>query len=106
MMTKLLEIKKELRRRMHQSVPQQGAWLKQVIPCFLNYHAVPTNSAALSAFRYHVIALWLRALRRHSQKDRMTWARMEKLAGDWLPKPRIFPPCPSQRFAVKHRHGA
>ena len=106
MMTKLLEIKEELPLRMHRSAPQQGAWPKQVISGFFNYHAVPTNSAALSAFRDHMTALWLRALRRRSQKDRMTWARMEKLAGDWLPKPRIFPPCPSQRFAVKHRHGA
>jgi RNA-directed DNA polymerase len=59
MMAKLLEIKEELRRRMHQSIPQQGAWLKQVISGFFNYYAVPTNSAALSAFRYHVTALWL-----------------------------------------------
>ena len=29
MMAKLLEIKEELRRRMHQSIPQQGVWLKQ-----------------------------------------------------------------------------
>jgi hypothetical protein len=69
MMAKLLEIKEELRRRMHQSIPQQGAWLKQVISGFLNYHAVPINSAALSAFRYHVTALWLRAPRRRSQDN-------------------------------------
>jgi RNA-directed DNA polymerase len=102
MMTKLLEIKEELPRRMHRSAPQQGAWPKQVISGFFNYHAVPTNSAALSAFRDHMTALWLRALRRRSQKDRMTWARMEKLAGDWFPKPRLLHPWPSQRFAVKH----
>ena len=102
MMAKLLEIKEELRRRMHQSIPQQGRWLKQVITGFFNYHAVPTNSAALSAFRYHLTVLWLRTLRRRSQKDRMTWARMAKLAADWLPKPRILHPWPSQRFAVKH----
>src|SRR6202162_256401 len=102
MMAKLLEIKEELRRRMHQPIPQQGNWLKQVITGFFNYHAVPTNSAALSAFRYYVTVLWLRALRRRSQKDRMTWARMAKLAADWLPKPRILHPWPSQRFAVRH----
>src|ERR1700687_4270422 len=84
MMAKLLEIKEELRRRMHQPIPQQGNWLKQVIIGFFNYHAVPTNSAALSAFRYYVTVLWLRALPRRSQKDRMTWARMAKLAADRL----------------------
>lgn len=102
MQTKLLEIKEELRRRMHQSIPQQGTWLKQLVSGFFNYHAVPTNTAALNAFRYHVTVLWLRALRRRSQKDRMTWARMGKLATDWLPKPRILHPWPSVRFAAKH----
>ena len=85
-MAKLLEIKEELRRRMHQSIPQQGVWLEQVISGFFNYHAVPTNSAALSAFRYHVTVLWLRALWRRSQKDRMTWARMAKLADGMAPE--------------------
>ena len=46
--------------------------------------------------------LWLRALRRRSQKDRTTWERMKRLADDWLPKPRILHPWPEQRFAVKH----
>lgn len=102
MRAKLQEIKEELRRRMHQSIPRQGEWLKQVMTGFFNYHAVPTNGAALNAFRYHTTVLWLRTLRRRSQKDRMTWARMGRLAADWLPKPRILHPWPSQRFAVKH----
>ena len=102
MRAKLLDIKEELRRRMHQSIPEQGRWLKQVVSGFFNYHAVPTNSAALGAFRYHVTVLWLRTLRRRSQKDRMTWSRMGRLTADWLPKPRILHPWPSQRFAVKH----
>ena len=106
MMAKLLEIKEELRRRMHQTIPQQGAWLRQIMTGFFNYHAVPTNSAALSAFRYHTTVLWLRALRRRSQRDRMTWARMAKIAADWLPKPRILHPWPSKRFAVKTQGGS
>ncbi len=47
MKAKLLEVKEELRRRMHQPVPEQGRWLKQVVSGFFNYHAVPTNSRAL-----------------------------------------------------------
>ncbi len=35
-------------------------------------------------------------------QDRMTWARMAKIAADWLPKPRILHPWPSKRFAVKN----
>jgi len=40
--------------------------------------------------------------RRRSQKDRFTWERMARLAGDWLPQPRNFHPWPNVRFAVKH----
>ena len=46
MQAKLTEIKEELRRRMHQSIPQQGRWLRQVVTGYYNYHAVPTNSRA------------------------------------------------------------
>jgi RNA-directed DNA polymerase len=102
MRAKLREVKDELRRRMHLPIPEQGRWLKQVVTGFFAYHAVPTNSAALSAFRYHVTCLWRGSLRRRSQKDGLTWSRMKKLADDWLPLPRILHPWPHQRFAVKH----
>ena len=102
MQAKLTEIKEELRRRMHQSIPQQGRWLRQVVTGYYNYHAVPTNSRALEAFRYHVIDLWRRTLRRRSQKDGSTWERIARIANDWLPKPRILHPWPQQRFAVRH----
>ena len=102
MRAKLKEIKKELRRRMHQPISQQGNWLKQVVTGYFAYHAVPTNSRALDAFRYHVTDLWRRSLRRRSQKDRTKWDRMAKLADDYLPKPRILHPWPNARFAVKH----
>jgi group II intron reverse transcriptase/maturase len=102
MRAKLKEIKKELRRRMHQPIPEQGKWLRQVVTGYLAYHAVPTNSRALDAFRYHVTDLWRRSLRRRSQKDRTAWARITKLADDYLPKPRILHPWPNARFAVKH----
>jgi RNA-directed DNA polymerase len=99
---KLREIKEELRRRMHRPIPEQGGWLRRVVTGFFAYHGVPTNSRALVAFRYHVLDLWRRTLRRRSQKDALTWKRMTKLVDDWLPKPRILHPWPQQRFAVKH----
>src|SRR3954466_3042962 len=58
MQAKLTEIKEELRRRMHQSIPQQGRWLRQVVTGYNNYHAVPTNIEALRAFRFPVVSLW------------------------------------------------
>jgi RNA-directed DNA polymerase len=99
---KLAEIKAELRRRMHHPIPEQGRWLAQVIGGFFAYHAVPTNYAALGDFRAQVIWLWLRSLRRRSQKDGSLWERIAKLANDYLPKPRILHPWPNVRFAAKH----
>jgi group II intron reverse transcriptase/maturase len=98
----LQEIKAWLCLHMHDAIADQGRWLRAVVRGFFAYHAVPTNSRALGAFRYHVTKLWHRALRRRSQKDGLTWDRMAKLAAEWLPSPRVLHPWPNQRFAVKH----
>ena len=102
MRAKLRQIKEELRRRWHEPIPVQGKWLGQVVRGYFAYHAVPTNSRALGAFRYHVVNLWRRALRRRSQKDRTTWVRVERIADAWLPQPRILHQWPDRRFAVNH----
>jgi hypothetical protein len=98
----LREIKTQLRVRMHEAIPAQGRWLRTVVTGYFAYHAVPTNIRALGAFRFHVTDLWRRTLRRRSQKDKMTWERMTKIAAAWLPRPRILHPWPDQRFAVNH----
>ena len=102
MRAKLQEIKQEMRRRMHQPIPEQGRWLERVVRGYFNYHAVPTNGQALEVFRHHVTDLWRRTLLRRSQKDRVTWARMTQLVDDWLPKPTTLHPWPSEfgRFAA------
>jgi RNA-directed DNA polymerase len=102
MRAKIKEIKRELRRRMHESIPQQGRWLAQVIGGYFNYHAVPTNGRAIGAFRYFVTRLWKRTLRRRSQRTDANWRRLTRLAEQWLPKPSITHPWPDARFAVTH----
>ena len=103
MKAKLKDVSSELRHRIHQSIPEQGNWLKQVVTGYFAYHAVPTNSAALVTFRDEIIARWRWVLRRRSQKSALTWTRMTKLADDWLPKPPESPhPWPNQQFVVKH----
>jgi RNA-directed DNA polymerase len=87
-MAKLLEISEDLRRRWHQDIAEQGRWLGSVVRGFFACHAVPTNHRALSAFRHHVVELWRRALRRHSQRDRTSWTDMDRLADRWLPPSR------------------
>src|SRR6202047_2854123 len=102
MRTKLREIKEALRHRMHRPIPETGKWLAQIVAGYFAYHAVPTNSPALSAFRYHVVILWHRRLCRRSQRARLVWTQMAKLADEVLPKPRVLHPWPSVRFAVRH----
>ena len=89
---KLREIKDELRRRILQSIPEQGRWLKLVITGYYAYHAVRTNFRSLGVFRDHVVRLWGRTLRRRSQKHASTWKRIGKVADDWLPQPRVLHP--------------
>jgi group II intron reverse transcriptase/maturase len=100
---KLHAIGRELRRRMHAPVPAVGAWLRSVVQGWMNYHAVPFNFEAVRRFREEVARLWLRTLRRRSQKGRKwTWERFAGLRDRWLPRPKILHPYPSQRFAVTH----
>ena len=99
---KLQEITEELRQRMHDPIPEQGKWLRQVVGGFFAYHAVPTNFATLGTFNRRVMELWKRSLQRRSQRADLTWERMQRLADDWLPKPKILHPWPGVRFAVRH----
>ena len=98
----LQRVKDELRRRMHEPIPKQGLWLRQVTMGFFAYHAVPTNRRAIAAFRHHISVLWQRSLSRRSQKAYVPWARILKLVRAWLPKPRVLHLWPAQRFDVKY----
>jgi len=46
--------------------------------------------------------LWFRALRRRSQRHRLTWARMDRIATRWLPLARVLHPYPEVRFAATY----
>jgi RNA-directed DNA polymerase len=100
MQRKLQELKVELRKRMHWAIPEVGKWLKVVLLGHYRYYGVPNNTRKLSAFRYHLRCMWALVLRRRSQRQRMTWERMEKIAVRWLPPPRIYHPYPTERLRV------
>jgi RNA-directed DNA polymerase len=102
MRAKLKAIKGELRRRMHQPIPEQGRWLGQVLRGYFAYHAIPTNCPSLVAFHRYVLWLWARTLRRRSQRDRTSWSRLARLAAEFLPSPRVQHPWPEARFLVTH----
>jgi group II intron reverse transcriptase/maturase len=97
---KLKDIKKELRRRMHAPIREVGQWLRSVVQGYYRYFAVPRNYPALQIFRFEVIRYWRHTLRRRSQKSRITWARIRRLAKRWIPTPRILHPYPEQRLIV------
>lgn len=99
---KLKALKLELRRRMHFSIPQQGAWLRSVVIGYFNYHAVPTNIDAISRFLTEVERMWFRTLKRRSQRSNLLWPRMSQIIDRWLPKARILHPWPEDRFRRHH----
>lgn len=103
---KLREVRDEIMRRRHLSIKKQGLWLGAVVRGYLNYHAIPTNIHAIQQFRKQVTRHWHRALRRRSQTDRTTWARMNRLAERWLPVARIQHPWPTERFDAITRGGS
>jgi hypothetical protein len=66
---------------------------------FVNYFAVPGNMHTLKSFNHQLVRIWLKALRRRSQKGRrMTWEKFERIAKGWIPLPKCKHPWPNQRF--------
>ena len=103
MRAKLREVKTELMRRRHLPVPEQGKWLASVVRGHRAYYAVPGNIDAVHAFRTQATRHWYRALRRRSQRTRLDWKRMDRLATQWLPPARMMHPFPDERFAARTR---
>jgi group II intron reverse transcriptase/maturase len=101
MRAKLREVKDQLKRRRHQPITEQGRWLASVVRGYRAYYAVPGNRAAVATFRTQVTKLWHEALERRSQRTRISWARMDRLATRWLPPARVVHPFPDVRFRVR-----
>jgi RNA-directed DNA polymerase len=97
---KLMELSRNLRRRLCEPIPSVGKWLAQVLRGHYQYYGVPRNTPALKSFRHAVVCLWKQALGRRSQKGKITWERMKRLADKWLPNPSVMHPYPNQRVTV------
>jgi hypothetical protein len=104
MAAKLKDIRAKLRQRMHSRVPGTLRWLQQVVRGYLQYHAIPGNWARMKAFRNDVQRLWFRALRRRSQRSRLTWEKFRERLGSLLPPVQILQPYSDVRFDAKHPH--
>ena len=99
---KLQAVKADLRHRWHDPVAIVGKWLHSVVLGWFNYHAVPGNMDSLNSFRSQVIRHWCRALRRRSQRHRLTWTRFLTLVAAWIPSAKIMHPHPNVRFDAMH----
>jgi group II intron reverse transcriptase/maturase len=100
---KLTELKEQLTRRRHDELAKVGAWLQSVYRGWCQYYAVPGNYARLRQFRDALQGMWLRVLRRRSQRGRrLTWEKFSKLSRRWLATPTILHPYPNVRFACQH----
>ena len=102
MTAKLKSVKAELMRKRHLPVPEQGRWLASVITGHQAYYAVPGNAKAVGTFRHQVTRHWRHALSRRSQKGRVTWERMNRIASRYLPRTRTVHPWPDKRFAARY----
>lgn len=106
MRASLKAVKRQLVRRRHDPVPEQGRWLARMLRGYFAYYAVPTNWRTIGRFRTEVIRLWRRQLRQRSQRTVLNWKRMNRLSLRWLPPARTQHPWPGKRFRAKTRGGS
>jgi len=106
MRRKLMEVKVQLRRRLHDPVAKTGAYLRSVVSGHFRYYGVPRNGPALCSFRHSVYRLWFRSLRRRSQQHRGR-KKLKRRFALWvkrfLPTARIHHPYPEQRLLATTR---
>jgi hypothetical protein len=103
MRAKLNAIKAELRKRMRDPVAETGAWAKQMLQGHLNYYAVSGNQPSIWWFFNQVRRLWLKTLRRRSQKANLSWERFIRVVDPFFPPIKTLHPLPCRRFDAKTR---
>ncbi len=97
---KMLVLREEMRRRMHEPLGKQHRWLCSVIRGHDNYYGVPTNHRALAQFHREVQQCWYRQLQRRDQRSRWSVSKYKHLDARYpLPPPRVVHPWPDRRFA-------
>jgi len=101
MRMKLSQLREELRRRMHRSVPETGAWLRRVVQGDYHDHWVPRNGTAMRRFTRALLGYWWKTLKRRSHKSNCDWTRFyHRFARRWMPPMRVTHPYPEHRLLV------
>jgi len=73
---------------------------------FRGLHPLQRQAGQCNALQDQVLSHWLRCLRRRSQRHRLTWRKMMRIAERWLPSPKLRHPYPDWRFDVMIRGGS
>jgi group II intron reverse transcriptase/maturase len=73
MVRKLKELRVEMRKRWHWKVPEQHAWLSQVL------RGLIFNHRSMNQFYHLVKRMWFKALQRRSQKSKINWTKFDRL---------------------------
>ena len=98
---KLKLIKEVLKKNYHERPVKVGKWLKSVVQGYFNYYAVPGNMKVLDSFRTAVIDMWIKSMRRRSQKNKsIPWRKFTRLIDSFVPKARVLHLYPNQRWRV------
>ena len=95
------EIKRQLRRRLHEPIGKTGEWLRRILVGHLNYFAVPGNLRSIQSFFMKLRRLWLRSLRRRSQRNNMTWPRYARIWNRLAPRICVTHDYPDKRFDAR-----
>lgn len=79
------------RRHRHDSVKEQHAALARRMRGHFNYYGVNGNIPVLKSQTASIKRMWLKWLRRRSQRTRLTWERFSGLLRDFpLPRARVY----------------
>ena len=85
----------------HEHPVKVGKWLQVVVQGYFNYYAVSGNLMVMDSFRTAVIRMWIKAMRRRSQRGKtVTWRKFIRLIELFIPKAKRVHPYPSQRWRV------
>jgi hypothetical protein len=98
---KLKAIKVELRRCMRDPIAKTGSWVQQMLQGHLNYYAVSGNHPSMWWFCNQVRWLWIKSLRRRSQKAHLSWERFVRIVNRFFPPIKVLHPLPLHRFDAR-----
>lgn len=74
----------------HLSVHAQARRIKKMLQGYFNYFGLSTRRSSLGNVKWHVRRLWIKALRKRSQRHKLTWNKiMGYLWFQLLPEPKL-----------------